>query len=98
MTELNTVKALYPAIEPYRSGRLQVDDLHSLYWEECGNPNGVPAVFLHGGPGAGLAPRHRQFFDPAFYRIVLFDQRGAGQSTPLGEYRNNTTQLLIEDI
>ena len=58
----------------------------------------MPVLFLHGGPGAGLSPRHRQFFDPAFYRIVLFDQRGAGQSTPLGEYRQNTTQLLIEDI
>jgi proline iminopeptidase len=69
-----------------------------LYWEECGNPQGVPVLFLHGGPGAGLSPRHRQFFDPAHYRIVLFDQRGAGQSTPLGEHRNNTTQLLIEDI
>jgi proline iminopeptidase len=77
---------------------MPVDDLHTLYWEECGNPEGVPVLFLHGGPGAGLSPKHRQFFDPAHYRIVLFDQRGAGQSTPLGEYRNNTTQLLIEDI
>ncbi len=98
MTEFKPASPLYPAIEPYRSGRLQVDDLHTLYWEECGNPNGVPALFLHGGPGAGLSPKHRQFFDPAFYRIVLFDQRGAGRSSPLGEYRNNTTQLLIQDI
>jgi proline iminopeptidase len=98
MTEFNTAGPLYPAIEPYRSGRLPVDDLHTLYWEECGNPDGVPALFLHGGPGAGLSPKHRQFFDPAFYRIVLFDQRGAGPSSPLGEYRNNTTQLLIQDI
>jgi len=89
---------LFPPIEPLRSGRLAVDDLHSLYWEECGNPQGVPVLFLHGGPGAGLSPRHRQFFDPAFYRIVLFDQRGAGQSTPLGEVRQNTTPLLIDDI
>jgi proline iminopeptidase len=89
---------LFPPIEPYRSGRLAVDDLHTLYWEECGNAHGVPVLFLHGGPGAGLSPRHRQFFDPAYYRIVLFDQRGAGQSTPLGEYRQNTTQLLIDDI
>ena len=89
---------LFPPIEPYRNGRLAVDELHTLYWEECGNPQGVPVLFLHGGPGAGLSPRHRQFFDPAHYRIVLFDQRGAGQSTPLGEHRNNTTQLLIEDI
>jgi proline iminopeptidase len=89
---------LFPPIEPYRNGRLAVDELHTLYWEECGNPQGVPVLFLHGGPGAGLSPRHRQFFDPAHYRIVLFDQRGAGQSTPLGDHRNNTTQLLIEDI
>jgi len=89
---------LFPPIEPYRSGRLAVDELHTLYWEECGNPDGVPVLFLHGGPGAGLSPKHRQFFDPAHYRIVLFDQRGAGQSTPLGEYRQNTTQLLIQDI
>ena len=91
-------RSVYPPIEPYRSGRLPVDDLHTLYWEECGNPAGVPVLFLHGGPGAGLSPRHRQFFDPAYYRIVLFDQRGAGQSTPLGETRQNTTQLLIDDI
>lgn len=89
---------LFPPIEPYRSGHLSVDDLHALYWEECGNPQGVPVLFLHGGPGAGLSPRHRQFFDPAFYRIVLFDQRGAGKSTPLGEVRQNTTPLLIDDI
>ena len=89
---------LFPAIEPYRSGMLAVDDLHTLYWEECGNPDGVPVLFLHGGPGGGLSPKHRRFFDPAHYRIVLFDQRGAGKSTPLGEFRNNTTQLLIADI
>ncbi len=89
---------LYPPIEPFRSGRLPVDSMHTLYWEECGNPNGVPVLFLHGGPGAGLSPKHRQFFDPAHYRIVLFDQRGAGQSTPLGEFRANTTQLLLADI
>src|SRR5450830_1812569 len=92
------VNPLYPAIEPYRTGRLPVDNIHTLYWEECGNLDGVPVLFLHGGPGAGLSPQHRQFFDPAYYRNVLFDQRGAGQSTPLGEYRQNTTQLLIEDI
>ncbi|WP_394788204.1 prolyl aminopeptidase [Rhodoferax sp.] len=90
--------SVYPAIEPYRSGTLPVDDIHTLYWEESGNPNGVPVLFLHGGPGSGTSPKHRQFFDPAYYRIVLFDQRGAGQSTPLGEYRNNTTQLLLQDI
>ncbi|WP_151632249.1 prolyl aminopeptidase [Noviherbaspirillum aerium] len=88
----------FPPIEPYRHGMLQVDDIHTLYWEESGNPDGLPVLFLHGGPGGGTSPRHRGFFDPAHYRIVLFDQRGAGKSTPLGEYRNNTTQLLIEDI
>lgn len=98
MTEASTPGDVFPPVEPYRSGLLPVDDLHTLYWEECGNPQGVPVLFLHGGPGAGLSPRHRQFFDPAHYRIVLFDQRGAGKSTPLGECRNNTTQLLIEDI
>ncbi|HXA47018.1 MAG TPA: prolyl aminopeptidase [Burkholderiaceae bacterium] len=90
--------ALFPAIEPYQTGMLPVDESHTLYWEQCGNPAGVPVLFLHGGPGAGLSPTHRRFFDPAYYRIVLFDQRGAGKSTPLGEYRNNTTQLLIDDI
>lgn len=93
-----TASSLFPPLEPYRSGMLPVDTLHTLYWEECGNPDGVPVLFLHGGPGGGIAPAHRRFFDPAYYRIVLFDQRGAGKSTPLGEYRNNTTQLLIDDI
>jgi proline iminopeptidase len=91
-------RILFPAIAPYRSGTLQVDGLHTLYWEECGNPAGEPVLFLHGGPGGGLSPRHRRFFDPAHYRIVLFDQRGAGQSTPVGEVRNNTTHLLVDDI
>jgi proline iminopeptidase len=89
---------LFPAVEPYRSGHLPVDDLHTLYWEECGNPEGEPVVFLHGGPGGGLSPRHRQFFDPSHYRIVLFDQRGAGKSMPHGEVRANTTPLLVDDI
>ena len=77
---------------------LAVDELHTIYWEEVGNPNGVPVLFLHGGPGAGLSPQHRRFFDPQHYRVILFDQRGAGKSTPLGEWRNNTTDLLITDI
>ncbi len=89
---------MFPPIEPYRQGMLAVDDLHTLYWEESGNPDGQPVVFLHGGPGGGTSPTHRRFFDPAHYRIVLFDQRGAGKSTPLGEYRQNTTALLIADI
>ena len=89
---------LFAPIEPYRNGHIAVDDLHTLYWEECGNPEGEPVLFLHGGPGGGLSPRHRRFFDPRHYRIVLFDQRGAGQSTPHGEVRANTTQLLVDDI
>lgn len=89
---------MFPPLEPIRSGFLTVDDLHTLYWEECGNPEGQAVLFLHGGPGGGISPMHRRFFDPAHYRIVLFDQRGAGKSTPLGEYRQNTTDLLIDDI
>jgi proline iminopeptidase len=98
MNTSSASNSLYPPLEPHRTGRLAVDDIHTLYWEECGNPDGVPVLFLHGGPGAGISPKHRQFFDPAHYRIFLFDQRGAGQSTPLGETRNNTTQQLIADI
>ncbi len=98
MTETNATPTLYPPIEFYRSGMLAVDGIHTLYWEECGNPQGQPVLFLHGGPGSGLSPRHRQFFDPEHFRIVLFDQRGAGQSTPLGEHRHNNTQLLVQDI
>ena len=89
---------LYPPIEPLESGRLAVDEIHTLYWERCGNPAGIPVIFLHGGPGAGTSPKSRRFFDPAKYHIILLDQRGAGQSTPLGETRANTTALLIEDI
>ena len=75
-----TRRTLYPEIAPYESGHLDVGDGHSLYWELSGNPSGKPVVFLHGGPGGGSSPRHRQFFDPSFYRIVLYDQRGAGRS------------------
>lgn len=89
---------LYPAIRPYQTHSLAVDDLHCLHIEECGNPNGIPVVFLHGGPGAGIEPYHRRFFDPDLYRIVLFDQRGAGQSTPHAELTDNTTPLLVGDI
>ena len=88
----------YPPIEPVRSGMLPVGEIHTLYWEESGNPDGVAVVLLHGGPGSGTTPRHRQFFDPAHYRIVLFDQRGAGRSTPMGECRDNTTDLLVGDM
>ena len=89
---------LYPPIEPFETGTLALGAPHVMYWELCGNPAGRPALFLHGGPGAGLSPDHRRFFDPAHYRIVLFDQRGSGRSTPLGELRDNTTQHLIADI
>jgi proline iminopeptidase len=89
---------LYPPIEPYATGRLTVDDVHILYWEACGNPHGVPVLFLHGGPGGGCLPHHRRFFDPSFWRIVLFDQRGAGRSTPIANLTNNTTPHLVADI
>ncbi len=89
---------LFPPIEPYDHGMLPLDGIHTMYWEQSGNPEGIPVLFLHGGPGAGATPGHRRFFDPAHYRIVIFDQRGAGRSTPLGEVKNNTTPLLIQDI
>ena len=92
------MRTLYPEIEPYRSQRIAVDARHTLRVEECGNPAGLPVLFLHGGPGAGLARYHRRFFDPARYRIVLFDQRGAGQSTPFADLTDNTTWHLVADI
>ena len=92
------MRSFYPEIEPHASGRLQVDARHSLYWEECGNPAGKPVVLLHGGPGAGCSPRMRRFHDPAKYRIVLFDQRGAGRSTPFADLQDNTTWHLVADI
>src|SRR5690606_10148122 len=79
-------------------GFLRADDEHELYWEQSGNPDGVPVVLLHGGPGAGASTLHRQFFDPGYYRIIIFDQRGAGRSTPLGSLNNNTTAHLVEDL
>ncbi len=89
---------LYPPIRPYRTGRLEVGSGHELYWEEAGSPKGRPVVFLHGGPGSGASAEHRRFFDPARYRIVIFDQRGAGRSRPLGGLLDNTTAHLIADI
>jgi proline iminopeptidase len=89
---------LFRSIEPYESGMLPLDLGHSMYWEQCGNPAGVPVVFLHGGPGAGATPVHRRFFDPRHYRIVIYDQRGAGRSTPLGSLVDNTTPHLIADL
>jgi proline iminopeptidase len=90
--------ALYPEIEPYASGMLPLDAIHAMYWEASGNAQGIPVVFLHGGPGAGSTPKHRRFFDPAAYRIVVYDQRGSGRSTPLGELRENTTPHLVADL
>jgi proline iminopeptidase len=92
------VSGLFPEIEPRSSGVLRLDSLHSMYWEECGRRDGIPAVFLHGGPGAGSTPKHRRFFDPYAYRIIVYDQRGAGRSKPLGELRDNTTPHLIADL
>lgn len=89
---------LYPETEPHRTGWLPLDERHTMYWEESGNPGGTPVLFLHGGPGAGASAAHRRFFDPGHYRIVIFDQRGAGRSTPLGSVEDNTTPHLIEDI
>ena len=95
MTERRT---LYPEIQPYDSGMLDVGDGHRLYWERCGTPGGKPAVFLHGGPGAGISPNHRRQFDPAKYDVLLFDQRGAGKSEPHANLDANTTWHLVDDI
>lgn len=89
---------LYPDIKPYQEHRIDVQSPHNLYVEESGNPDGIPVLFLHGGPGAGTESYHRRFFDPEKYRIVLFDQRGCGKSTPHGCLEHNTTQALVEDI
>jgi proline iminopeptidase len=89
---------LYPEIDPYATGMLPLDPPHVLYWEQCGRADGVPVVFLHGGPGAGATPTHRRFFDPRRYRIVIYDQRGAGRSKPLGELADNTTPALVADL
>ncbi len=91
-------RSFYPAIEPYETGRLEVGDGHSLYWERCGTKSGKPVVMLHGGPGAGCSPDHRRQFDPAKYDIFLFDQRGCGRSTPHASLEANTTWHLVEDI
>jgi proline iminopeptidase len=93
----SSLRTLYPPISPYSNGTLDVDSIHTIVYQEYGNPNGIPALFLHGGPGAGCFPRHAQFFDPALYRIVLLDQRGSGASTPRGEVQNNTLLHLVQD-
>ncbi len=92
------LRTLYPPIEPYRTGRLKVSPVHELYFEESGNPKGKPVVFVHGGPGAGTDGKQRRFFDPDAYRIVLFDQRGAGKSTPHASLEDNTTWHLVQDM
>ena len=89
---------LYPAIQPGQTWRLPVSDMHTLYLEECGNPSGVPVVFLHGGPGGSCEPGHRRFFDPESYRIILFDQRGSGKSRPHASLEQNTTWDLVADL
>ena len=91
-------RTLYPEIQPYQTGMLDVGDGHSLYWELSGNPDGKPVVFLHGGPGGGSSPEHRRQFNPDKYKILVFDQRGCGKSTPYAELDHNTTWDLVEDI
>ncbi len=91
-------RTLYPEIQPYQSGHLEVGDGHSLYWELSGNSNGKPVVFLHGGPGGGSSPDHRRQFDPDKYKILVFDQRGCGKSTPYASLEANTTWHLVDDI
>src|SRR5690606_31104271 len=92
------MRTLHPEIEPYDSGMLPVDGRHTLYYEQCGNPKGKPVVLLHGGPGGGCSAKMRRFHDPSKYRIVLFDQRGAGRSTPHADLVDNTTWHLVADI
>jgi proline iminopeptidase len=92
------MRTFYPELQPYSRGRLRVSDIHEIYYEECGNPTGKPVVVLHGGPGGGISPFLRRLHDPARYRIILFDQRGCGQSTPHAELRENTTWHLVADM
>ena len=92
------MRELYPPINPYKQGSLQVSDLHTIHFEESGNPLGLPIVLLHGGPGGGCPPFYRQYFNPQKWRVVMFDQRGCGQSTPHAELRENTTWDLVSDI
>jgi proline iminopeptidase len=91
-------RSLYPAITPYESGFLRVSPIHELYWEQSGNPKGKPVVFLHGGPGGGTDPKHRRFFDPKRYRVVMIDQRGCGRSRPHASLDDNTTWALVDDL
>jgi proline iminopeptidase len=93
-----TDRPFYSEITPYRTGRMSVDGGHTVCWEACGNPDGIPVIFLHGGPGAGCSPIHRRFFDPHLYNVILLDQRGCGRSTPHAEIADNSTDHLIADI
>lgn len=92
------MKDFYPPIEPFKTGEIKVSDLHTIYYEQCGNPKGHPVVFLHGGPGGGISEDHRRYFDPQHYHIILFDQRSCGKSKPTAELRENTTWDLVSDI
>jgi proline iminopeptidase len=92
------MKTLYPEVESFDTGRLKVSPVHEIYYEQVGNPQGKPAVFLHGGPGGGIVPEYRRYFDPQLYRVVLFEQRGSGQSTPHASLEDNTTWHLVSDI
>lgn len=95
---MSALRTLYDEIEPFDRGRLRVSAVHELYYEQCGNPKGKPVVFLHGGPGAGLVPDYRRFFDPEAYRVILFDQRGSGRSVPHASLDDNTTWHVVADI
>jgi len=95
---MNERRTLYPEIEPFDSGMIDVGDGHTLFWERCGTKGAKPVVFLHGGPGSGISPGQRRQFDPARYDILLFDQRGCGRSTPFASLENNTTWDLVDDI
>ena len=92
------MRDFFPPIDPFRKGELNVSKIHSLYYEQVGNPEGIPILFLHGGPGGGISADHRRFFDPHVYHIILFDQRGSGKSRPIAELRENTTWDLVADI
>ncbi|MBC7712397.1 MAG: prolyl aminopeptidase [Rhizobacter sp.] len=91
------MREMYPELKPYNTGFLKVSDLHNIYFEEAGNPNGKPVVFLHGGPGGGITDTMRRYFDPTKWRVILFDQRGCGKSTPFAELKENTTWDLVAD-
>lgn len=93
-----SLRTLYPEIEPFQTGRLKVSDVHEIYFEQSGNPEGKPAIFVHGGPGGGSNPAHRRYHDPSKYRIIVFDQRGCGQSTPYASLQDNTTWHLVSDM